>query len=44
MLKNDLMVAGIEECSSTVETTEAFSQGEMAIAGTLGPDLSKENG
>jgi hypothetical protein len=39
--KKDLIVAGIEECSKIVELTCLGNQGEIAIAGTLGPDLSK---
>jgi hypothetical protein len=41
ILKKVLRVAGIEACSKMVESTVAGSHGEMAIAGTLGPDLSK---
>jgi hypothetical protein len=39
--KNVFKVAGIEECSKIVEFTYLGNQGEIAIAGTLGPDLSK---
>jgi hypothetical protein len=39
-----LIVAGTDECSKIVEFTCFGNQGEIAIAGTLGPDLSKSNG
>ena len=40
-LKKLFIVAGIDECSKMVELTYLGNQGEIAIAGTLGPDLSK---
>jgi hypothetical protein len=40
-LKKLLIVAAIEACSKIVELTYLGNQGEIAIVGTLGPDLSK---
>lgn len=41
-LKNSLTVAAKDECSNKVEFTFLGNQGEIAIAGTLGPNLSNE--
>lgn len=37
------IVAGIEECSYKLESTPLASQGDIAIDGTRGPNLSKLN-